>query len=146
MDPYATHQQALVRTALKARAAILELGCGDYSTPILAEIAGHLGVPFVALTSNRDWGKRYEDIAEVVYVDWSDFHIPFHDVVLLDNEQRTDHRIRHLPALAAAGAKHVVVHDFVGCSRRSHWPEMRRHWRNMDVYDRYENQTGVLWN
>ena len=30
MDPYSTHQVALIRTALETTGPILELGCGDH--------------------------------------------------------------------------------------------------------------------
>ncbi len=46
IDIYATHQQILVREALKSNEDIMETGCGYYSTPLLVEIAKAKGIKF----------------------------------------------------------------------------------------------------
>lgn len=145
MDTYATHLPELVRVALTAREHILELGCGDYSTPVLANVAHHIGVDFTAMTSSREWGAKFEDIAHVDYVDWETVEFPQADVVFLDNEQTTRDRIKHLPALSKT-ARVVVLHDFANCERHEHWPALSACFKNLSRYERYENTTGVLWN
>jgi hypothetical protein len=56
MDSYATHIPALVHAAVNASGPILELGAGDYSTPLLHA----LGREAWTLDSDADWLKRFE--------------------------------------------------------------------------------------
>lgn len=130
----------LVRTALTARGPILELGCGDYSTPVLAAIAAHLGVPFSFMSSAPEWAAKY---AGGTIVDWATVAFPPADVVFLDNEELTRDRIKHLPALAKT-SRVVVMHDIVACMSRPSFVEMVRHFDNFKA--NREHNTGVAWN
>lgn len=111
MDAYATHQAALIKAALETDGDILELGCGDYSTPLLSVIAQHRGNKLVVKSSDPFWASQFSDIAEVDLVDWATWEPEGQwGLVLLDNEQLTYDRIKWLPKLAKI-AKVIVMHD-----------------------------------
>ena len=38
MDQYATHQRLLVAAVMQTEGPIVEMGCGNYSTPLLVEL------------------------------------------------------------------------------------------------------------
>lgn len=144
MDPYATHLAPLVGAALKARGPIVELGCGDYSTPILAQIAAHLCVPFMVLSSDPVWSAKFKAICPVHYVDdWSRAAFPAADLVMLDNEQKTRDRIRLLPLLAKS-SRVVVVHDLEQCEAHDHWREMSAPFKSIVRHTEHSPGTGVL--
>lgn len=144
MDRYATHLQALLDTALSTAGPILELGCGDYSTPVLATIARHQHRRFLVQASDRSWAERYRDLAEVEVIDWTRWSPPAGQwgLVLLDSEESTAWRITRLPALLGV-ADAIVVHDADAAMTRPHWNECVRgfgiHW-----YKRYLPWTAVL--
>lgn len=144
MDPYATHLAPLVETALATDGPIIELGCGDYSTPILAAIARHKGNAFSAMTSSREWGARFEGLCRIIYVDnWLDVVFPDEiGLAFVDNEQKTRDRILHLPALRNR-ASVVVLHDIENCMARGHWAEMVEGY-TVDLRRRYAPGTGIL--
>jgi len=58
-DAYSTHQRLLVKYLMQTTGPILELGCGDYSTPIIHEIAAAQGRTVLTLDSNADWLNRF---------------------------------------------------------------------------------------
>lgn len=58
-DPYSTHQRLLVRALLQTSGPVLELGCGNYSTPIASEICRHMGRELVSLDSHPAWVKQF---------------------------------------------------------------------------------------
>lgn len=140
MDPYATHLPVLVREALQARGPILELGCGDYSTPVLAEIAQHVEQPFFFYSADPVWSARFPTVQKYI-VDWAAVKFPPADIVLLDNEQFTKDRIRHLPALSKT-SRVVVVHDLEACSTHKHWAECIAAWPKVEKYP--QHNTAVL--
>lgn len=143
MDPFASHLPVLVREALAAQGPILELGCGDYSTPVLAAIAAHKGRSLTVYTSNREWATKYDTVANVHLVDWSamDFTGSW-GLVFLDNEETTGDRIRHLPALAFVTPV-VVLHDAQASRGHSHWPHMTRRY-SIEIDTTHDPGTVVL--
>jgi len=128
-----------VREALTARGPILELGCGDYSTPVLAAIAAHLGVQFSFMSSSQEWAEKYPGGR---IVDWETVVFPQADVVFLDNEERTRDRIKHLPALAKT-SRVVVMHDISACIARPAFAGLVAGFANFCAYP--EHNTGVAW-
>lgn len=149
MEPYSTHLEALVATALATQGAILELGCGDYSTPVLAAIAKHMGRRFLVQASDEKWAAKYRDIAEVEIVKWSEWgrsawHPPLGEfgMVFLDSEESTAGRIERLPALATI-TRTVVMHDADHAMARQRWPYCTEGW-DITLFKRYKPWTAVL--
>jgi hypothetical protein len=64
IDDYATHQQILVREAIKSHLDIMETGCGYYSTPILVEIAKARGVKLIGFVQEINWARRFDYLME----------------------------------------------------------------------------------
>lgn len=69
-EAYSTHQRLLVRGLLDTSDAVLELGCGNYSTPIATEICQHQGRQLVSVDHHPAWVKQFPG-AEVVR--WDSF-------------------------------------------------------------------------
>jgi glycosyl transferase/beta-hydroxylase protein BlmF len=112
MDGYATHQRLLIASALQSSGHMVEMGCGDYSTPILVEIAAYQKRTFEVFTTDKEWGSRYESICRVNYLDeWSDYPYPKCGFVFLDNEQLVRDRQLHIPKLLGT-CDVVMCHDF----------------------------------
>ena len=57
MDSFATHQQALCAAVTFTKGAILELGCGEYSTPLLHELARNRQL--VSLETDITWLQKF---------------------------------------------------------------------------------------
>jgi len=111
MDPYASHQQLLVATALQSKGAMFEMGCGDYSTPLLAEIAKHQGRLFEVFTTDMSWGSRYTNICKVNHIaSWNEYTYPKCGFTFLDNEQYVRDRKLHVPKLLETSDV-VICHD-----------------------------------
>lgn len=148
MDKYATHLEALVEHAICGRGAILELGCGDYSTPVLAAIARIESWQFLVQASDESWAARYRDIAEVQIVDWKNWTPPSPkygerwSCVLLDSEESTAGRIRLLPKLLGK-ADVVLLHDANFAKTRPHWDECVKGY-DVKWYTRFDPHTAVL--
>lgn len=112
MDPYATHQQALISSALITKGPIVELGCGDYSTPLLYEIAKSQGRKFTVYSTDKEWASKFKDYVNVIILEsWKDYPYPS-DVGLtfLDNEEYIRHRKLHVPKLLETSDV-VICHD-----------------------------------
>ena len=109
MDRYATHLEPLVKAALQAKTGILELGCGNYSTPILQEISKFKGIPFLCQASDVEWAKQFDEVQIVSWPTWTPPDGKW-DMAFLDSEEPTRDRIKKLPALCEISDV-VVMHD-----------------------------------
>lgn len=147
MDPFATHLAPLVGALcrLPERESVLELGCGDYSTPLLAEFCEATNREFRVWASDEKWIAKYRDIADIEIVDWAtvEFEGPY-GLVLLDNEQMAAERNGHMPALAKA-ARVVVLHDANIAVRQKNWPEIERLFGGVKMHKRYKPWTAVCY-
>lgn len=69
MVPHATHQQTLIRAVLNTTGPILELGAGWFSTPILHELAKHMGRRVITVEHDPAW---YLELIHL-QTDWHEF-------------------------------------------------------------------------
>lgn len=60
MDLFATHQRLLVKHMMQTTSPVIELGAGNYSTPILHEIAAAQGRHLTTVDNNPDWLNRFK--------------------------------------------------------------------------------------
>lgn len=113
---YATHLPALIECVLATRGPVLEMGCGLWSTPVLAAVCGTARRALVTVEENPAWLDRVlqalgprDELHQVLHrydaemidgVDWS--------VVLIDHAK--DRRQRDLLRLKDR-AEWIVVHD-----------------------------------
>ena len=113
MDGYATHIEPLVKAALESKGDILELGCGDYSTPILALIAKSRGCKLYVKASDPVWASRYKDVenCEIEIVDWATWKVSGHyGLIFLDNEEHAPQRVYRMTGLLSF-TDCLVMHD-----------------------------------
>ena len=127
MDPYATHQPILAMaaanvTALWPELPFLELGCGDYSTPLLTAIHGR---PHTVWASNKAWLDKYRYPMTYLVDNWAEVDFSQHlwGLVFVDNEENSKLRALRVAA-ALKHAKVVVTHD-------AHWP-IEAKWQFVD--------------
>jgi hypothetical protein len=148
MDPYATHLEALVTMALRAEGNFLEMGCGDYSTPVLAAIAQSKGRRLLVQAQDAQWAGRYRELGphvEVELVAWAEWKPrgERYGLAFLDSEESTADRIRRLPALREV-ADCVVMHDADKAMARPHWAECSAGWCLARLYWAHRPHTAVL--
>ncbi len=143
LDKYATHLEPLIRAAVEARKGILELGCGNYSTPILREISASKGIPFLCQASDISWAAQFDGVQ---IVDWTNWSPPAGswDVVFLDSEEATKDRIRRLPVLAKF-ASIVVMHDADAAMAHPWFNECVSAFPKSDIYKKHRPWTMTLY-
>lgn len=121
MDPYATHLCALVGAVARTTGPVLELGAGEYSTPILHELCEASGRVLWSVDHEADWlgvfRARFEtDTHKFVHVadtrgTWIDWRIAW-DVVLVDHRPAWIRRDAIEECLVRPyGPTYVVAHD-----------------------------------
>lgn len=116
-DQYATHQPTLFRTVLRSSGDVLELGMGNYTTPILHELCAPAGRRLVSVESSMDWLKQFLYLGQTsfhefkVVSQWFEFRLEeaHWGVVLVDHEPYTG-RGREI-ARARRCADYIVIHD-----------------------------------
>jgi len=111
MDQYATHQRLLIAAAMQTEGRIVEMGCGNYSTPLLAEIAASQGRQFTVCTISEEWGSKYRNIADVHMLrSWGEYPYPECGLTFLDSGEYVRNRKKHVPRLLDTSTV-VVCHD-----------------------------------
>lgn len=146
MDTVATHLKLLVRYAMQAPpgAAIVEMGCGYYSTHVLAEICFGNELNFQVWYSNKEWKKRIQPATNVDWrhTDWKGWDPPKAFLTLLDNEQSVAERAEHLPLLLKRN-HFVVVHDANHYYKRA-GHALAIHMDRLEAWDYTNPHTAVL--
>ena len=144
MDPYSTHLMPLVKTALETKGAILELGCGDYSTPLLREICRIQARLFVCQTTDGVWAEKVGGEIEVI-PDWDTWMPPKGPwgMVFVDSDEGTWKRVKRIPLLAGL-TKTVVLHDADVSMTRGAWPLAKEAFPIVMIYDKYKPWTAVM--
>lgn len=156
MDGIASHLEVTVRVALQTgllwpESGILELGCGDYSTPILAAIAQAQGRGMVNIVSDLNWAARFRHcrttFREIKFGDWPGSYFDGHfGMCLMDNEQAIVDRFENLKRLSLADVGVVVCHDCIqavasGCR----WDDMGPYFKHVILLGRrYPETPGTL--
>lgn len=67
---YATHMTPLITAVMNTKGPILELGCGDFSTPLLHAICAATDRFLLTAESNKEWQKLFYDLER----DWHQFY------------------------------------------------------------------------
>lgn len=149
MDVYATHLHPLVEVALSTEGPILELGCGDYSTPVLSAIARNQRRVLKIQAADVTWLYKFAEFGDIEHVpNWDKWTPPAPPdtaewgMVFLDSEQSTLGRIERLPQLRAV-APVVVLHDAQGAVTRPRWQACTAGW-DVEIRKRYDPWTAIL--
>lgn len=149
LDPYSTHLEALVQTALQTTGGILELGCGHYSTPILEAIAKTQGRPYLSQASDANWASQFNGSVQVI--SWESWEPPTNPdspdgkwgMVFLDSEENTWSRVRRIPSLAKV-TDTIVLHDAEISMMREGWRDAISAFPDVTIFNRYRPYTAVM--
>ena len=145
MDPYATHLEALVQTAMETSGGILELGCGDYSTPILQAICKVQSRDYKCQSSNKHgyWVDRFGGVELIT--DWETWRPPPGPwgMVFMDSDESTANRVKRIPLLAEV-TDTVVLHDADITMKRDGWPAAQAAFPNVVLFTKYLPHTAVM--
>ncbi len=155
MDGIATHLEATVAVALETgrlwpNSMILELGCGDYSTPLLHRIAMYQNRPMLNIVSDFSWAKRFQHLIGprhyFKYISlqeggWPEFPVPDGvGMALMDNEQETVFRFENIKRMAKVGV--VVAHDAKHTEDRGcRWIDMKALYQHVIIIRRRYPET-----
>lgn len=156
---YASHLEATAMAAIKSgllwpRSPVIELGCGDFSTPVLASICFAQERPYQIISSDPVWAARFKyltlrgvEIEHINYAAWPEAPLPDDiGLVLVDNEQRVSDRLEQVVRLANR-AKVVLLHDAnIVLRRRQLWKSVIDRFRYNYVFRRRVPYTAVLSN
>lgn len=105
-NEYNSHLPLLKRCLDATQSAIIELGSGLYSTPLLCEYAAENGRVFLSFDNNKEWSEQ----TGAIHVDWnSNEWIRNCGVVFID-EAPAEHRKVSIEAFRNI-ADVIIVHD-----------------------------------
>jgi predicted O-methyltransferase YrrM len=147
---YGTHIPVICRvfTELETSGDVLELGCGNYSTPLLHEFCIHRKL--VSLDSDVSWAEKFAILRTPQHIiravdSWKtleEYNSEW-DVVLVDNSpaQYREYVIEKL----ANKAKLLIAHDTENMHRYKYYRCLPK-FRFMVNYTRYSKTTTVVSN
>lgn len=117
---WGSHLPALVACVAETRGDVLELGVGNFSTPVLHALCGAMGRELTSVEADREWlGK----MAAVYSRSWHRFYCDVYDnicatlalkdwgVVFVDSSPGGEARAK-LFSMFLPRAEFVVVHDY----------------------------------
>ena len=116
MDLYDTHQRLLVKHMMQTTGPVIELGAGNYSTPILHEIAAVQGRHLTTFDNNPDWLNRFkifewEHHSLKLLSTWDEFHALPCGLAFVDHADPPQHprwlQVQKLLPVANV----IVIHD-----------------------------------
>lgn len=156
MEPYSTHLVPTVTAAVRSgmlwpELPILELGCGHYSTPLLASIAKMQDRKLHVMTSDPVWAGHFEkDPHEIKWVKpsgWPEASLEGDwGMVLVDHEEFVVCRFAQLLKLHQ-NAKVVVFHDANRIEEEGiSWGLIQSLYKHVYFFDRYFPTTAILSN
>lgn len=148
---YGTHLPALLQACLKTRGAVLELGVGVFSTPILHWLCAIQGRKLLTIDNDSDWydwGLQYRNFNHQMFLvdGWEDAPIEHAwDVALIDHSP--DYR-RAIEIERLAGyARYIVCHDANGRYHKQYgYDKTFPLFAHRTVYDKADPHTVVLSN
>lgn len=112
IDPWGTHLPLLARCVSVTKGAVLELGCGLYSTPVLHALCH--GRKLFSVESNQEWAKRFIHYR-------SDNHKVITDGNIDLSEKYSVALVDHSPAHDRARAVEELVNtDLIICHDSEH--------------------------
>lgn len=147
MDEWGTHQQALVHAVMSTDGAILEMGCGHYSTPILHEICTIQKRKLVSVENDKEWLDVFKSFAneyhELNFVEsWDDVSGEY-DVVFIDHAPAERRKVDI--ERFKDRCKIMVIHDYLQ-DLVYHHHEIINTFKYKKVFDFYGRQTVIVSN
>lgn len=129
IDPYATHQRLLVKYMLKTEGPVIELGSGNYSTPLLHELAVSQGRHLTTVDTDPEWLNRFKifegdgHVLELLQ-SWDDFHPESYGLAFVDHADPPGHprwlQVQKLLPVADVIVIHDTEDDLYGYAKLMH--------------------------
>jgi len=147
---FGSHLPPLINAVLRTKGIVIELGAGNYSTPILHEICKIQKRVLFTFENDKTWLEKFIDLKtkrhRIIYVDnWDEVTdiITQCDVALIDHapEERRIVDIRRLKDIA----KVMVIHD---AEREGtyHYSKIWGLFRYVKKYKQFKKQTALVSN
>lgn len=102
-----SHRPALYLALKNAKGTVVELGCGDGSTPLLEKYCNENNIPFKSFDTDRDWASKYESTELIDDV----LNVPVEEVGLLFVDSKPAETRKDILEKWAWKAKIIVAHD-----------------------------------
>lgn len=154
MDSYGTHFPILAAAISRSKGAILELGCGDYSTPLIHYAAAHRYV--LSADTDRAWITKFaEGYAcprrhEFQHVeDWKRFSIPPIDFGVAFIDCAPGEARHELAVRVAHRAQWVILHDSetdYGSGGNYMYDRAKPHFKYVTEFRRFRPYTLIMSN
>ncbi|MBC8486284.1 MAG: hypothetical protein H8D45_09630 [Bacteroidetes bacterium] len=150
---YGTHITPLIASVLATRGDVMEMGMGDYSTPLLHEIIKHqretgLYRNLISFENDAVWYKNFIDLQTDWHIvkhikDWSDIAINNISVLFIDHAPAS-RRIVDIFKFKDA-AEIIVVHDTEKSKYYGYNTVFSKFQYRFD-YERYSKKTTLVSN
>jgi len=145
---YGTHITPLVAAFLNTKGAVLELGMGDYSTPVLNMLCKSQKRRLISVESDIEWAENFIDlnIDDHFIMMYDDFNLDDNDkmkfgLVLIDHAP-AENRVKDMIRLRAR-ADVFVVHD-TEKTKWYGWEPTLSSFKYRYDYPRYAKRTTLL--
>lgn len=147
MDEWATHQQALVHAVMRTNGSVLEMGCGNYSTPILHEICTLQKRRLISVDNNKEWSDIFISFAneyhEIRFIESWDALDGEYDVVFIDHAPAERRKVDI--ERFKDKCKIMVIHDYLQ-DHIYHHHDIINTFKYKKVFNFYNRQTVIVSN
>lgn len=125
LNPYNTHLKLLLKACEQTTGAIVELGCGDYSTPVLHERFPERQI--ISVENSQDWIMKFSHLRTdkhtfILVKDFANFSMPVPACGTLFVDCDPGKQRRGIVLSQRDNASMMVVHDTEpGCHEDYAW-------------------------
>lgn len=152
---WGSHLPMLIKAFLHTKGPVLELGCGDFSTPVLHELCAYFQRSLLSADSDLSWIDNFKDLEnswhKFIYIPvfetkknsklelWNSIPLQDWGMIFVDHapiRRRVDDIARFKDH-----AQIIVVHDYEKIDK-----EIFNEFKYKYVYERYVSQTILISN
>lgn len=146
IDSYASHQEALIFSALSTTGDVLQLGCNDYSVMALNEICKFQNRNLKIVSTNKNFLQKFDFVKDRVFIkNWGDYDFSGqYGTIMFETEQHIEDKIEMLPRLFLIG-KSVVVHNAARLCMKKNWNEYTEN-KKIIWFRNYNPHTAIIQN
>ncbi len=151
---YGTHITPLIAAVMSTYSNVIEMGMGDYSTPLLheiikSEIYHGKDRRLISVESDLAWAKNFEDLKtpwhELLHInDWKDFEFPDDISVMFIDHAPAERRIVDIEKFKNRVSV-IVVHDTEKTNYYG-YERILSKFKYRFEYERYSKRTTLLSN
>jgi len=142
---YGTHLPVLMAAIRETSGNIIELGSGDFSTPIIHETIKNTGRKIYTYDNNGDWLNNFIDLQNDYHIltlieDWNELSLPAADLIFIDHAPAEQ---RQIDIEKYSDSKIMVVHD---TEKAKYYKYNFSMFKYKKQYERYTKKTTILSN